>query len=317
MGRLVDRVLRRGLAVAAGLALDRLLGEPPSGVHPVALLGRALGAVERRDYSDSRVAGLAHLAVGLGVGGAVAAGVGRATCGSRLGKSLSLAVVTELAVAGRMLGRSAQRIGDALVAGDLPVARHLLPTLVGRDPEGLTAQEIRRAVVESVAENTVDAVTAPVFWGVVGGVGGVVAHRIVNTLDAMVGHHSERYEHFGWASARLDDGAAWLPARLTALSVAVLRPSAARAIWIAVRDQAPAHPSPNGGVVEAAFAAALGVRLGGSNRYGDRVEDRPALGWGAPPEPADIDAAVRLLHEVTACWAGVLLAAGLLGRRRG
>ena len=310
-------VANRGLALAAGLALDRLFGEPPRLIHPVALLGRALGEIEQQSYRDNRAAGTVHLGLGLALGGAAAVGMGHITNGSRVARSVGLGVVSGLAVAGRMLGRSADGIGDALVAGDLAGARALLPTLVGRDPAGLDADEIGRAVVESVAENTVDAVTAPIFWGLVAGVGGVVAHRVVNTLDAMVGHHSDRYEKFGWASARLDDLAAWLPARLTAVTVAVVRPRAAGAIWRAVRDQAPAHPSPNGGVVEAAFAAALGVQLGGRNRYGSRVEDRPLLGWGAPPQPGDINAAVRLLGDVTVCWAAVLVGLGLVRQRRG
>jgi adenosylcobinamide-phosphate synthase len=157
-----------------------------------------------------------------------------------------------------------------------------------------------------VAENTVDAVVAPAFWGAVGGAPGALGYRAANTLDSMVGHRSHRYANFGWASARLDDVLAWLPARLTAALVVLVRPRSARAVWVAVRDQAPAHPSPNGGVAEAAFAAALGVRLGGTNRYGDRLEERAALGTGRLPAVDDIGAAVRLSRDVSAA-----LAAGL------
>jgi adenosylcobinamide-phosphate synthase len=126
-------------------------------------------------------------------------------------------------------------------------------------------------------------------------------------MDAMVGHRSTRYERYGWAAARLDDVAAWVPARATAALVAAVRPSAAAAIWTAVRRDAPDHPSPNSGVAEAAFAAALGLRLGGESRYGDRVEVRPPLGDGRPPEPADIARAVRLSHDV-----GLAVAASLV-----
>src|SRR5204863_6463621 len=124
---------------------------------------------------------------------------------------------------------------------------------VGRDPSELDESGVARAVVESVAENTVDAVVAPACWAAVFGAPGVLAHRAVNTLDAMVGHRSARYARFGWAAARLDDGAAWVPARLTAVLVALVRPRAARLVWQAVRRDAPAHPSPNAGVAEAAF----------------------------------------------------------------
>jgi adenosylcobinamide-phosphate synthase len=310
--RLPLRGARRTLAASAfatavGLALDRLAGEPPAPVHPVAAFGRLMGGVERCTYRDARGRGVLHAAIGVGVGaaaGTVAAGAG--------GAGVTAAVA--MATAGRMLGESARRIGDALEGGDLAGARAALPTLVGRDPSGLDAGEVARAVVESVAENTVDAVVAPAFWAVVGGAPGVLAHRAVNTLDAMVGHRSPRYERFGWASARLDDVAAWLPARLTAALVAVARPRRAGAVWRAVRDQAPEHPSPNAGVAEAAFAAALGVRLGGRNRYDRRVEERALLGRGGPPQPADVARAVDLLDDVTAALAAALVVVAVVSR---
>jgi adenosylcobinamide-phosphate synthase len=145
----------------------------------------------------------------------------------------------------------------------------------------------------------VDAVVAPALWALAFGAPGVLAHRAVNTMDAMVGHHSDRYERYGWAAARLDDGAAWLPARLTAVLVAACRPASASAVWRAVRRDAPAHPSPNSGVAEAAFAAALGLALGGESRYGDRLERRPRLGDGRAPERPDIVRAVALSRDVT------------------
>jgi adenosylcobinamide-phosphate synthase len=138
----------------------------------------------------------------------------------------------------------------------------------------------------------------------------------VNTLDSMVGHRSARYAHFGWASARLDDIMAWLPARVTALLVALARPASAGSVARAVSAQAPAHPSPNAGVAEAAFAAALGLRLGGENRYGDRVEVRPALGVGRPASPLDIHRAVRLSRDVGSGLAAGLVVVGSVPCRR-
>ena len=275
-------------AVALGLVADRLLGEPPSSVHPVVAFGRVMRGVERSLYRDRRAAGVAHALIGAGVGVAAGGLVG------------SAAIATWVAVAGRALGEAATAIGGALVAGDLDGARDLLPALVGRDPSALDEKEIARAVVESVAENTVDAVVAPALWAAVAGAPGALGYRAVNTLDAMVGHRSARYENYGWASARLDDAAGWVPARATAALVAGVRPTSARAVWTAVRIQAPAHPSPNAGVAEAAFAAALGLRLGGQNRYGDRVELRPPLGTGRPAEAGDIARAVALSHDVCA-----------------
>jgi adenosylcobinamide-phosphate synthase len=188
--------------------------------------------------------------------------------------------------------------------------RALLPSLVGRETTSLDVTEISRAVIESVAENTVDAIVAPVLWAGVAGAPGALGYRAVNTMDAMVGHRSPRYNNFGWASARLDDVANWIPSRATAVLVALVRPRSVAVIRTAVRTQAPAHPSPNAGVAEAAFAAALGVQLGGRNRYGDHVEDRAPLGTGRPPEPSDIVRAIELSRHVTFALAGLL---GLLG----
>jgi adenosylcobinamide-phosphate synthase len=224
----------------------------------------------------------------------------------------STALATSSAVAGRALVATARDVGRSLQVDDIEGARELLPSLVGRDPSGLERGEIARAVVESVAENTVDAVVAPAFWASVAGAPGALGYRSVNTLDSMVGHRSPRYANYGWASARLDDALAWIPARLTVVLVVLVRPHAAKAVWVAVRDQAPGHPSPNAGVAEAAFAAALGVRLGGTNRYGVQVEERVALGTGRPAEVEDIDGAIRLSNDVTAALAAGLALIGFV-----
>ncbi len=291
--------MSRALGAAAGLLADRALGEPPDAVHPVAAFGRLMTGVEGRLHADRRGPGVAHALVGTGVG-VLAGRVVRTTAGA-----------TWVAVAGRQLGEVATGIGAALDRGDLDRARSLLPSLVGRDPSGLDEAEIARAVVESVAENTVDAVVAPALWAAIGGPSGVLAHRAVNTMDAMVGHRSDRYARYGWAAARLDDLAAWGPARATVGLVSAVRPRVARQVVDVARRDGPAHPSPNGGWAEAAFAAALGLRLGGTNRYGDRVEERPVLGDGRPPTGADVAAAVRLSRDVTLALAGGLAAIGL------
>jgi adenosylcobinamide-phosphate synthase len=297
--------------VAAGLVVDRLVGEPPAWLpHPVALFGTAMGRLERAWYRDDRLAGVAHALAGAGLG----AGVGLVA--GVVAGPVAVVAATWLATAGRMLDDTARQVGAALEGGDLGRARELLPSLVGRDPSGLDDAGVARAVVESVAENCVDAVVAPAFWAAVGGAAGVLAHRAVNTLDAMVGHRSARYERFGWASARLDDVAAWVPARACAVAVAVARPRRAGQVWRAVRDQAPAHPSPNAGVAEAAFAAALGVQLGGENRYGERLERRAVLGSGPSPTGADIGRACDLLVDVTRVVAGALVLLSVARRWR-
>ena len=299
-------MVSRAQAAALGVLADRVLGEPPARLHPVVGFGHAMAAFERRAYDDRRRAGVAHATAGLALGGAAGWAM------------RSTAVASWSAVAGRSLGEAATRVGDALRAGDLAEARERLPALVGRDPSGLDEGEVARAVVESVAENTVDAVVAPVLWAAAAGAPGALGHRAVNTMDAMVGHRNDRYVRYGWASARLDDLAAWVPARVTAAIVAVCRPRSARTVWHVVRRDAPAHPSPNSGVAEAAFAAALGVRLGGPSRYGDREEERPRLGDGRPVAPHDIARAVRLSHDVGLALAGSLVAVdALAGGRRG
>lgn len=296
--------LPRPLAVAAGLAVDRLLGEPPSSVHPVAAFGAAMGALERRLYAPTTGRGAAYAAAGTALGVLAGRAVG------------STVTATATASAGRSLADAATAIGGALGRHDLDEARRLLPTLVGRDPSTLDAAEIARAVVESVAENTVDAVVAPAFWATVAGASGALGHRAVNTMDAMVGYRNDRYARFGTAAARLDDVAAFVPARLTSLLVAAARPSAAAEVWRVVRRDAAAHPSPNAGVAEAAFAAALGVRLGGENRYGDLVEVRATLGDGRPVEASDIARAVRLSQDCTLVLGGALASAGVLSWMR-
>lgn len=311
-------VLRdRAWGLAGGLLLDLVLGDPRRG-HPVAVFGAAATRLERLLYRDDRLHGLAFASLLVGAPALLAGWLDR-----RAPRPLLVAVVTWAAVGGRSLGREARGVGDAVAAGDLAEARRRVPALVGRDPSGLDGAELCRAAVESVAENTADAVVASLWWGAVGGACGVVAHRCANTLDAMVGHRSDRYRRFGTASARLDDVLAWVPARLTAVLAVLLAPvvggSVTRAAAVARRDGR-RSPSPNSGWSEAAFAGALGVRLGGVNRYGSgpgaRVEVRGPLGDGPPPTPADVARAVRLSQAVTAATALLATVPALAARRR-
>lgn len=288
-----------------GYAADRLLGDPAR-LHPVAGFGQVAEASERVLHADSRWRGAAHLTILFGGTLALGAGVRRVPAAT--------AVATWVVLGGRSLEREATAVHDLLAAGDLPEARRRLTHLVGRDTSSLSPSEVARAVVESVAENTSDAVVAPLVWGAALGVPGLLGYRAVNTLDAMVGHRSPRYARFGWASARLDDLLNLPAARLSALLVLVASPATARDAWRAWRRDAAAHPSPNAGVVEAAFAGALGLRLGGTNSYpGAGVEHRAVLGDGRPPEPADIARAVALARRV---GLGAAVVTSLLGRRR-
>jgi adenosylcobinamide-phosphate synthase len=286
----------------AGVIVDALAGDPRRG-HPVAAFGRAVTAIERVLYADRREAGTAFAVCGVmlaAVPAAVADRLSRDRPATRLAGTGAIA----WAVTGaRSLTAEAGRIRRALLAGDLDRARALLPNLCGRDAGQLDAAAIARAVTESVAENTSDAIVAPLLWGALAGPAGLAGYRAVNTLDAMAGHRSPRYERFGWASARLDDVANWGPARLTALLTAACAPVAGgrpATAWRVAREYGPRHPSPNAGWCEAAFAGALGVRLGGPLSYAGRPEHRAVLGTGRPPEPDDIARAVRLCRAVAA-----------------
>ncbi|WP_055491587.1 cobalamin biosynthesis protein [Streptomyces sp. TP-A0356] len=307
-----DRVFAYG--AAAGLLGDHLLGDPRRG-HPVAAFGRAAGAVERLLWRDHRGWGALHTAVCVGGAVSLAALAASAVRSSRTASVALTAAATWAVVGGSSLAREARMIGRALEAGDIEAARARLPHLCGRDPQALDPDGIARAVVESVAENTSDAVVGALVWGAVGGVPGLAGFRAVNTLDAMVGHKSPRYRRYGWASARLDDVAGWPGARLTAVLAAVAGPDPRGAVR-AWRTDAARHPSPNAGPVEASFAGALGVRLGGTLSYGGRVEHRPVLnGTGRGVRVHDIERAVRLSRRVGGLALGVTVAGRLLARR--
>lgn len=292
----MSALARRAFAAGAGLLVDRALGDPPSSVHPVAGFGTLMGHLERLVWADRRARGIAYAATGAALGLASGAVVRSGT------------VALGVSAAGRQLRATARTIGAAVDADDLAAARAALPALVGRDPSGLDASGIAAAVIESVAENSVDAVIAPAFWTIVAGAPGALGHRAINTMDAMVGHRSERYGRFGTAAARLDDAANWIPARLFAGLVIAVVPSARQEIVAAIRRDAPAHPSPNAGVAEAAMAAAIGRELGGPLRYGDRLEARPTLGVGPRPGAGDIEAAVRIADRCELVFVGVCLA---------
>jgi adenosylcobinamide-phosphate synthase len=312
----------RGRWLTAGILVgqlaDTVFGDPARG-HPVAGFGWAASALEQRSYRDSRTAGAAHTAVL--VGGLIGVGTlaqRRAPAGWMLG--VLTAAGTWAALGGTTLARTGSAMADLLDAGDLAGARALLPSLCGRDPAALDADGLARAALESVAENTSDAQVAPLFWVAVAGLPGVLAYRGINTLDAMIGHRSPRYVRFGWAAARLDDVANYLPARVTgalAVGCAPLADGSAAGAARAWRRDAAWHPSPNAGVAEAAFAGALGVRLGGPTQYRHQLEIRPALGDGPGPGAADLRRAVRLSRLVQAGALLVALLISAVGRSAG
>ena len=314
----------RAAGLVAGHALDVVFADPQRH-HPVALFGTAARRLEHRVHADSRGVGAVYTATlvgGTALGAAVAqralragarpvVGQGRARSIAEFG---AVTAATWVALGGTSLVREGDAMATLLEADDLAGARQRLAHLCARDASDLQPADLARATVESIAENTSDAVVAPLVWGAALGAPGLLGYRAANTLDAMVGYRSPRYRHFGWASARLDDLLNLLPARLAALLVFVVTGRReALAVW---RRDAHLHPSPNAGPVEAATAGALGVRLGGTNTYDGEAEARGVLGDGRAVEVRDVARVNRLSRQVST--AAVLVCAGTalaLGRR--
>jgi adenosylcobinamide-phosphate synthase len=289
------------VGLAVGYLADRVVGDPGHG-HPVAGFGAAAVWLEARCYADRRAAGLVHTGALVGAVIALGAVVERLISNRSLSTVVTTAAATWAVLGGRSLSREAATVAGQLADGRLVAARDQVRHLVGRDTAELSTEEVARATVESVAENASDAIVAPLLWGAVAGLPGLLGYRAANTLDAMIGHRTPRYLEFGWAAARLDDLANWVPSRLAALAAAAWAPliggTAGKVIDVVCRD-AGRHPSPNAGVVEAAFAGALDVQLGGRNAYHGTVEDRGVLGNGRPVTVADIDRADRLAAAVS------------------
>lgn len=307
----------RAAGVLVGYLADRALGDPRRG-HPVAAFGTAAAGLESLTYRESRAAGAVH--VGLLIGSLCLTGAAAQRVAGRGGRPCSIAVTaaaTWVCLGGTSLTRTGLAMAELLERGDVEGARGLLPSLCGRDPASLDGAGLTRASLESVAENTSDAQVAPLLYAAAGGVPAVLAYRGINTLDAMVGYRSPRYLRFGWAAARLDDVANYIAARVTASLAVVSAPlvgGSAAGSARAWRRDAGRHPSPNAGTVEAAFAGALGVRLGGPTQYRHELQIRPTLGDGREPTAADLRRAVALSSLVQA---GAAVLAGLLsGYRR-
>jgi adenosylcobinamide-phosphate synthase len=290
----------RAAGLLLGVAADAVFGDPRHG-HPVAAFGHLALRAERACYAERKLAGVIYTSVLVGAATAAGAGLERAGRKHALVQTATTALATWAALGAASLAEEGAAMARALHAGDLDGARARLPHLCGRDSAALDLVGVARASVESIAENTSDAVVAPLLWGAVAGAPGLLAYRAVNTLDAMVGYRSPRYLRFGWAAARLDDLANLLPSRVTAGLATVCAPlvgGSVRETWQAWRCDAAAHPSPNAGQAEAAFAGALGVRLGGRTVYPHGIEQRPVMGYGHVPDAADLTRGVALSRVV-------------------
>lgn len=292
------------------LFLDVIFGWPDRWYrrigHPVTWLGRLIGALEQQLNRGQarRLKGIATTLI------AIAAAALPAILLQDLLGVWGAAILAWPLVAARSLHDHLRAVLHPLQRGDLTAARHATAMIVGRDVTQADQAALTRASLESLAENASDGVIAPLFWAMVAGLPGIAAYKAINTLDSMIGHKNARYHQFGWFAARLDDVANWLPARLTALLLALA--SGNPRSWRIARRDARAHRSPNAGWPEAAMAGALNVRLSGPRAYGDRTSAEPWLNEAAPdPQVADLDRGIGLYRRALWIAAVLLLTAAI------
>jgi len=293
--------------LAIAVALDLAIGDPPWLPHPVRAIGWLIARGERiwrRTGVPARIAGIGLVLSVLGIAVAVvwATLVLLPRPLPQIYWAFSLLAIRDLDV-------QTSAVIAALRGGDADLARQRLARVVGRDTGSLDEPEIVRAACETMAENLSDGVVAPLLYLAAGGPMAMIAYKVVNTLDSMIGYRSERYLHFGWFAARLDDAANWIPARLTAalLWLAALLPGLrfTGAVRATFRDGG-SQPSPNAGWPEAAMAGALGVRLGGVNFYGGVASNKPFLGDARRALDASIFPRARLAFYFSALAAVIL-----------
>ena len=287
-------------AMLAAVWVDAWLGEP-SRAHPLVGFGRLARWFEARLYADRRSSGVCAWLL------TVMPLVVLACCAvvwlgrlSAWAAFLFNVLVLYAAIGLRSLGDHAKPVASALREGDMVRARQMVGRMVSRDTQVLDERQVAAAATESVLENGNDAVFGTLFWFAVLGAPGALLYRLANTLDAMWGYRTTRYENFGWAAARIDDGLNYVPARLTALSYMLLGQT--KRAWRCWRTQAKQWDSPNAGPVMAAGAGALGVQLGGSAPYDGVWESRPDLGEGSPPDAGAIERSLALVRRSVGWW---------------
>ena len=302
-------------AMAVAMAVDALVGWPAPVFarigHPVTWLGALIAALDARwnRATDApalrRAAGIAAALTVIGLAGGVG-WVLQAACPRGWAGTLLIGIAAWPLVALRSLYDHVAAVVTPLQLGDLDGARAAVSRIVGRDPALLDEAGIARAAIESLAENTSDGVVAPLVWGALFGLPGIIGYKAINTLDSMIGHRSERHEAFGWASARIDDVVNLVPARLTGVLFALLAPRRSEAIAAMLRD-ARRHRSINAGWPEAAMAGALGVRLSGPRIYHGHMSDEPWLNGAArDPLAADLAGGLAIYVRAMTVLAGCL-----------
>ncbi|WP_079508836.1 adenosylcobinamide-phosphate synthase CbiB [Mesobacillus jeotgali] len=312
-------ILNHLIAVTLAVVLDWFVGDPPDWPHPVKWMGTLIYKLDRTmNRGNGRKAkGTAMVAVVLLIIGSAAILVTSFFYYLHPAVGILMeAVLISTAIAQKSLKEAGLSVYHPLVDQDMEEARHKLSWIVGRDTDQLEEPEIVRATVETVAENTSDGITAPLFWAVIGGAPLALVYRAINTCDSMVGYKNEKYFDFGWASAKLDDLANWVPSRITSLCMVMMnRPlyNTRIAAWKVVRRDAKKHPSPNSGWGEAAVAAILGVQLGGINYYKGVISERATMGEALVTlEKNHILAANKIVTATVPLFLTVLWLGGIL-----
>nr|WP_285874795.1 adenosylcobinamide-phosphate synthase CbiB [Halalkalibacter oceani] len=306
------------IALGMAVLIDRLVGDPRQLPHPVVGFGKLIAIGERRlnRGSGRKQKGLLMLVIVLSVVFFVSALlVWSAYMLHPVAGLLLEAWLISTTIAEKGLKQAADEVRKPLESNNLAEARHRLSYIVGRDTDKLDEAEITRATVETVAENTSDGITAPLFFAWIGGAPLALLYRAVNTCDSMVGYQNERYRDFGWASANFDDLLNWLPSRLTALVMIIAnRPKlqrSSRQCWAVVRRDARKHPSPNSGWGEAAVAALLGIQLGGTNTYQGLVSNRAKMGDALERlRVVHIEGATQIMSRTVTLFTLLLLGCG-------
>ena len=318
------------IVLSLALILDRMVGDPPQLwqklSHPVVLFGKAISMGEKRfNNHNLSVQALRRngmwLTIGL-VALCVIIGLALEYLLPFLGTAGALVEIVIVAVflAQKSLADHVLAVANGLREDGIEGGRRAVSMIVGRNPEHLDEGGVSRAAIESLSENASDGIVAPAFWFLIGGLPGLLAYKLINTADSMIGHLNERYRHFGRFAARLDDVVNYIPARLTGLLTALAaafthdRETGKRALHVMWRD-ARLHRSPNAGWPESAFAGALGLALAGPRQYGAEKVDGPMLNSDGKRDANadDIDAALKLFWSLMSLMTGLLIFASLSG----
>ncbi|WP_421378646.1 adenosylcobinamide-phosphate synthase CbiB [Bacillus salacetis] len=306
-------------SITLAVCLDRIIGDPPNLPHPVRWMGSLIAFLERvlNRGTNRKRKGIFMLGLLLALVYSITLFLTIVMYKVHPAAGIMLeGIIISTTIASKSLKKAAMEVFNPLVKGDLQEARKKLSYIVGRDTESLEEKDVIRGAVETVAENTSDGITAPLFWALIGGAPLAIVYRMINTCDSMVGYKSDRYLEFGWASAKVDDLVNWLPSRITAVVMIVVFPSKYHdrlEAWKITRKDSRKHPSPNSGWGEAAAAVILGIKLGGRNYYKGMVSDRAIMGKEIVPlNNEHIRKTINLMERTVFGFYIFLLVGGIL-----